>query len=84
MTAVACSVFGTIILENSFPGEKDKGKDYVSLIFTIGNIVVIPLSLLVGYLSDKTKMWSQILIVNGLTIAFLLVFIANINTPNFL
>ena len=51
--------------------------------FIIANIVIIPLSLLVGYLSDKTLMWRLILVVNLSSIAFLLLFILNISTPNF-
>ena len=82
MVAVGCSLYGSIIMSEQFK-DQNEGKDYISLLFTIGNILVIPFSLVIGYLSDRHHMWKLILIVNVLNLGFLFMYIFNISSPNF-
>ncbi|CDW88597.1 UNKNOWN [Stylonychia lemnae] len=62
LTALTCSLFGSLLI---IANEKNSGNpDYqndaqtkIQYIFLIGNVLQVPFCLVLGYLSDKTRMW---------------------------
>jgi Ca2+/H+ antiporter len=82
-TSVVASLFGTLSMESSFPNDQSKGKDLVSLVFFVANILVLPLLIFIGHASDRVKIWKLHLAINIIVIAFVYLFILNIQTPNF-
>lgn len=84
LTAISASLFGSLVFTNEFRNEGDKAKNLISLLFLISNIIIIPVIIGVGYLSDKlVKIWKLLVITNIVVIVFAVLFMMSIGDPGF-
>ncbi|TNV73136.1 hypothetical protein FGO68_gene10211 [Halteria grandinella] len=66
------TLFGSLVIQANFEREdphdyEDRAKALTSWIFLVGNVVKVPLSLYLGYLSDKVRVWIIVSVIASLS-----------------